>query len=221
MPGTRTSASAPTSVQFASAVIQGGHLPLLGTMQRCPTNAVSAAAAERLIGIRSDMKKTLTTAAALLGALTALYIPAAAFASTPATPAGVIHLYVTDNSTQDNDHKILITGAFSDHGTGNKATFYLTKGWIYLNLAGVQKIINSPSFGSFNAASCSYWGSTPITVPIVKGTGAYTGIKGTFTGTLTFAGQGALLADGKCNTANNAPNVATAFLVSASANVSF
>jgi hypothetical protein len=150
------------------------------------------------------MKKTLTTAAALLGALTALYIPAAAFASTPATPAGVIHLYVTDNSTQDNDHKILITGAFSDHGTGNKATFYLTKGWIYLNLAGVQKIINSPSFGSFNAASCSYWGSTPITVPIVKGTG-----------------QGALLADGKCNTANNAPNVATAFLVSASANVSF
>jgi hypothetical protein len=97
----------------------------------------------------------------------------------------------------------------------------LTKGWIYLNLAGVKKIINSPSFGSFNAASCSYWGSTPITVPIVKGTGAYTGIKGTFTGTLSFAGQGSLLANGKCNMANNAPNVASVFQVSASANVSF
>jgi len=168
-----------------------------------------------------DMKKTFTAAAALLGALTALSIPAAAFASTPATPAGVIHVYVTDSSTQSNDHKILITGAFSDHGTGNQATFYLTKGWIYLNLAGVQKILHSSSFGSFNAASCSYWGSTPITVPIVKGTGAYTGIKGTFTGTLTLAGQGSLLANGKCNMANTAPNVASAFQVSASANVSF
>ena len=58
-------------------------------------------------------------------------------------------------------------------------------------------------------------------MPIVKGTGAYTGIKGTFTGTLTIAGQGSLLADGKCNMANNAPNVASAFQVSASANVSF
>ena len=76
------------------------------------------------------MHKSLTSAAALLGALTALSTPVAAFASTPATPAGVIHVYVTDNSAQDNAHKILITGAFSDHGTGNKATFYLTKGWI-------------------------------------------------------------------------------------------
>jgi hypothetical protein len=166
------------------------------------------------------MRRTLT-AAALLGALTALSIPATAFASTPATPAGVIHVYVTDNSTQGNDHKILITGAFSDHGTGNQATFYLTKGWIYLNVAGVHKIINSPSFGSFNAASCSYWGSTPITVPIVKGTGAYTSIKGTLTGTLTIAGQGSLLADGKCNMANNAPSVASVFEVSASGSVSF
>ena len=104
------------------------------------------------------MKRTFTAAAALLGALTALSIPAAAFASTPPTPAGVIHVYVTDSSTQGNDHKILITGAFSDHGTGNQATFYLTKGWIYLNLAGVQKIVNSSSFGSFNADSCSYLG---------------------------------------------------------------
>jgi hypothetical protein len=58
-------------------------------------------------------------------------------------------------------------------------------------------------------------------VPIVKGTGAYMGIKGTFAGTLTIAGQGALLANGKCNTANNAPDVASVFQVSASANVSF
>jgi hypothetical protein len=168
------------------------------------------------------MKKTLTVPAALLGALTALSIPAAAFASTPATPpAGVIHLYVTDSSPQDNDHKVLITGAFSDHGTGNQAVFYLTKGWLYLNLNGVKKIINSQSFGSFSSASCSFWGSTPIRVPIVKGTGAYTGIKGTFTGTLTIAGQGPLLANGKCDTANNAPDVASTFQVSASANVSF
>ena len=26
-----------------------------------------------------------------------------------------------------------VPGAFGDHGTGNQATFYLTKGWIYLN----------------------------------------------------------------------------------------
>jgi hypothetical protein len=167
------------------------------------------------------MKKTLTAAGALLGTLTALSVPAAAFASAPATPPGVIHVYVTDSSPQGNDHKILITGAFSDHGTGNEATFYLTKGWIYLNLAGVQKIVNSPRFGSFNAASCSYWGSTPVTVPIVKGTGAYTGINGTLRGTLNIAGQGSRLANGKCNMANNAATVASAFQVSASGNVSF
>ncbi len=159
------------------------------------------------------------TIAALAGALFTSGDIVAASAATP--PAGVIHVYVTDSSPQDNDHKVLITGAFSDHGTGNQATFYLTKGWIYLNLTGVKKIIDSQSFGSFNATSCSFWGSTPISVPIVKGTGAYTGIKGTFTGTLTIAGQGSLLANGKCNTSNNAPDVAGAFQVSASANVSF
>jgi hypothetical protein len=153
---------------------------------------------------------------ALLGGVLGAAVPA--FAT---TTTGVIHVYVTDNSTQGNDHKILITGAFSDHGTGNQATFYLTKGWIYLNLAGVQKIVNSSSFGSSDAASCSYWGSTPISVPIVKGTGAYTGIKGTLRGTLTIAGQGSRLANGKCNMANNAPSVASAFQVSASADVSF
>ena len=86
-----------------------------------------------------DMKTTLTAAAALIGALTGLSIPAAAFASTPATPAGVIHVYVTDSSTQGNDHKILITGAFSDHGTGNQATFYLTKGWIFSTSLGFRR----------------------------------------------------------------------------------
>ncbi len=101
------------------------------------------------------MRRTLT-AAALLGALTALSIPATAFASTPATPAGVIHVYVTDNSTQGNDHKILITGAFSDHGTGNQATFYLTKGWIYLNLVAVKKIVNSPIFQVSASANVSF-----------------------------------------------------------------
>jgi hypothetical protein len=166
------------------------------------------------------MRRTLT-AAALLGALTALSVPAVAFAATPAPSAGVIHVFVTDNSAQGNEHKVLITGAFSDHGTGNQAIFYLTKGWLYLNLASVKKIIDSQSFGSVNAASCSYWGSTPITVPIVKGTGAYTGIKGTLTGNLTLAGEGSRLADGKCNMANNAPSVAGVFQVSASGSVSF
>jgi hypothetical protein len=70
------------------------------------------------------MKKTLTAAAALLGALTALSMPAAAFASTPATPAGVIHLYVTDSSTQGNDHKILITAhsAITARATRRRST---------------------------------------------------------------------------------------------------
>lgn len=56
---------------------------------------------------------------------------------------------------------------------------------------------------------------------IVSGTGAYMRITGSLTFTLTEAGQGPLLNNGKCNEASNAQAVAQYLIGIGSGNVSF
>ncbi len=138
------------------------------------------------------------------------------------TPGGTIHLYLSTTSTSSSPvSKALVTGAFSDHGTSHNTTIHLSKGNIDVNPSKLVAELNSPTFGNFNAKSCSYWGTASGSVPIVGGTGAYTGITGTFTATIVIAGQGSLLKNGTCNEANNAPVVAAFQVVTATAKVSF
>jgi hypothetical protein len=144
---------------------------------------------------------------------------AASSASTPV--AGMIHVYIVNTSLSPTaSSKILITGAFSDHGPGKHGVWQLTKGTITVNNAKLKAIISSPGFRTFYPASCSYSGAAKGKVPIVSGTGSYAGIKGSLTATVIEAEQGSLLKSGKCNTSDAAPLVAADLIATATGKVS-
>jgi hypothetical protein len=145
----------------------------------------------------------------------------------PKPAAGTIQVYVLGTSTNPNaPDKALITGAFSDHGTspntnGNTALLKLKHGTISVDIAALNKITNSSTFGTFSLASCSFSGTTKASVKLAKGTGAYVGIKGTIRINFSVAEQGSLLPSGACNPSNSAPAVASAFVVTGSGKVHF
>lgn len=134
---------------------------------------------------------------------------------------GTLHIYLTNTSVTSQTTKVLVTGAFSDHGIGKQAVMHLSKGTITVDPSKLTAKFNAPTFGTFNVKSCSFWGTATASVPVVSGTGAYAGITGTLTATGTLAEQGALRNNGTCNTASNAPAVAFTEIVVASGKVSF
>lgn len=140
-------------------------------------------------------------------------------ASRPA--AGTIHLFGVNTSTTSSTTQALITGAFSDHGVGKQSTWHLSKGSITFNTSKLNATLDSPSFGTFYPASCSFSGTARVAVPIRSGTKAYAGIKGTITVTATVAEEGSLLKNGKCNEASNAPLVGAVEFLTGSGKVSF
>jgi len=150
-------------------------------------------------------------------------VPAASAVSmAPKPAAGTIHVYLVNTSLNPSSpNNILITGAFSDHGTGKGGTWHLAKGTITLDPSKLKAITNSPNFGTSYPASCSYVGVAKGPVAIASGTGAYAGITGSLAATEIIAGQGSLLKNGKCNQANNAPTVAQDLIITGSGNVSF
>lgn len=163
-------------------------------------------------------------AAACLAALAVLSLGSVALAAPGTThpPGGTIDVYVVNTSlSSSTPNTILITGAFSDHGTGQKGVWHLKKGTITVDTSKIKAIMNSPTFGSFNLASCSFWGTAKAPISILSGTGAYAGITGTLAAEETEAGQGSLLADGKCNQSNNAPSVAQVLLATVTGKVAF
>ncbi len=172
-----------------------------------PTNRVKAA----LVGL------TVTAAAVSFAVSTA-----SAGSAAPNPAAGTINVYLVNTSLNPNaSNEILITGSFSDHGTGKKGTWHLAKGTITVNNSAIAAIIKSPSWGTSYASSCSFDGVAKGPVTIVSGTGAYVGITGSLSFTLTEAGQGPRLKNGKCNEANNAQAVAQDLIGTGSGTVSF
>jgi hypothetical protein len=152
-----------------------------------------------------------------------LAVSAASGVGAAARPAaGTIHIYLLNSSTNPSTpNSVLIAGAFSDHGTGKKGTWHLSKGTITFNTSSINAVVSSSNFGTSNDASCSFYGVAKGEVPIVSGTGAYTGITGSLVATITEAGEGSLLKNGKCNEANNAPVVAQDLIITGVGNVSF
>ena len=88
-------------------------------------------------------------------------------ASRPA--AGTIHVFGVNTSLTSSTTEVLITGAFSDHGAGKQSTWHLTKGAITFNTSKLNATLNSPSFGTFYPASCSFSGVAKVAVPILCG----------------------------------------------------
>jgi hypothetical protein len=104
---------------------------------------------------------------------------------------------------------IILTGACADYGhigaNGSGKTF-LQKGTITVSWAKVR-----PTGQSFNLAECSFKFREAGPIKILRCTGAYKGIKGSFKFSETGVGIGVRLASGARNTANSAPSVASVF----------
>jgi hypothetical protein len=173
----------------------------------------------------SRLVRTLVVAGVLAAVATAVPLVASdiSAASTATKPAaGAIHVYIVSTSlSPTTPNNVLITGAFSDHGTSQKGTMHLTKGTVTVDTSKVKAIVNPSSFGTMYAASCSFTGVATAPATVVRGTGAYAGIHGTLTVTETIAAQGSLLKNGKCNESNNAPALAQDLIATASGTVSF
>ena len=77
-------------------------------------------------------------------------VPAtSAGAAAPKPAAGTIHVYLVNISLNPNARNdVLITGSFSDHGTGKKGTWELAKGTIIVNNAAVGAIIKVAQLGN-------------------------------------------------------------------------
>jgi hypothetical protein len=158
---------------------------------------------------------TLITATAV--PLLASDVAAASTASQPA--AGTIHLYIVNTSIAGrNPGDVLISGAFADHGTVKGATLHLAKGTITANIAKLEALFNSPKFATGYSASCSFNGAGNVSLPLVRGTGAYAGIKGDIRVHVIFGAQSPFR-NGKCD--GNSPPIADQQLITGSGNATF
>ena len=158
-------------------------------------------------------------------AIAAVLAPAAG-----AAKSGAIQVY---SSGSGNTSPILITGVITDHGTatsvtktgkvtpnGNYEKIVLTKGGFLVDASQLNKLL-SHAKPTFSKTQCwfAFKGSGPTT--LMKGTGAYAGVKGTVNVTVNFVSILPRLANGKCNFGNNAKPIAQYGNVTGSGTASF
>jgi hypothetical protein len=182
---------------------------------------------------------SVVTTAALAGALLTTGNILTASASTPS--GGTVHVFDYGDGAGVGS-TVVLTGAIGDTGSADsidangtpdpenntEVILALVQGSFRISVVGLDKKIGS-AFSKFapNPSTCSGYLSVTGAVPIVagSGTGAYTGISGGFTLTLTFAEIGPKYGSGKnegqCNTSNNAESVGMAMMVTGSGTVSF
>jgi hypothetical protein len=153
---------------------------------------------------------------------------ALAASSTP--QGGNIRVFVT--STSGPKSKILITGAIGDYGTGvsqdangkvdgnggfEKVT--LKQGSFIVNATALNKKLNSAK-PTINRTNCSLAFTGTGSATVGNGTGAYAGITGKITLTVTFAGIAPKTAKG-CNFNANPPAGASYQSITGTGSVSF
>jgi hypothetical protein len=141
---------------------------------------------------------------------------------------GTVTVYVTPHNTTTPKHpgKVLLAGAIGDYGvvmgatsqgkpTGKKKSVYrllkLKKGSILVDISTFQSKLNSAftSPSTFNMTTCSFSASATGAISVVKGTGSYEGMTGTFAMTGYFGGLGPRTKSGKCTTKTTTPALAT------------
>lgn len=124
--------------------------------------------------------------------------------------ARTIQVFVTPALNGHGGGPILITGGIGDYGksvkadaagtpdpSGSYSLAQLSRGNILLNTTELKRrIAAGTEHAQVNTASCSLHGSASANVPVVRGTGAYSGIKGSLSAKFTFAEIGARYASG-------------------------
>ena len=159
---------------------------------------------------------------AILGAVPVVLAGGAALAA--GKPAGgVVHVYEVDPSLTSSVGDIILTGAITDHGKDHQGIaakgtinkLVLTKGTFEVNTSKLT--VNPP----LDPKTCTIAGSAtgPVAIVTGSGTGAYRGLRGTVTTTVTIAGVLPKLKSGKCN--GKAAPIAGFSWVKASGRVSF
>jgi hypothetical protein len=94
----------------------------------------------------------------------------------------------------------------------------LSKGTFEVNVASLDKKV-APT--TYDPTTCAIVLSGTAPTQLSDGTGAYQGIRGTVTVTITEANILPKLKDGKCNQSQNAPPVASVIWITGSGTVSF
>ncbi len=172
--------------------------------------------------------------------LVALLITAlVAVSAGAATPAGgAIRVFGVSNGLGGGG-KVLITGAIGDHGrtesanksgkpsgNGSYVLLKLTKGTVMLNKTKLDQKVN----GAFNKAkldqaTCSLSAAATGVLPVVTGTGLYTGISGsvriTVAAGFTLPRFTSGAKAGQCNTSNSAQPTDSVQIISGTGTVSF
>jgi hypothetical protein len=140
---------------------------------------------------------------------------------------GVVHIYEVSPSLSGSVATDILTGAITDHGVDHEGApvgkttnkLVLTKGSFEVSVA---RLVSQPP-PPVDPKTCSFAFSVTEPTPIVKGkgTGAYSGMSGTFKVTVTEAGILPKLKSGKCNEGPTATPVAGVVSVKGSGTVSF
>jgi hypothetical protein len=155
---------------------------------------------------------------------------AGAATAASAAASGTVKVYVTPNNTTAPKHpgKVMLTGAIGDYGsvidataagkptaTKKKKTPYrllrLKKGTILVNISTFQSKLTSAysSPSGFNSTTCSLSVDVSGSISVVSGTGAYTGITGSFVMTGHIGGISRRTKSGSCTTKTTTPPAAT------------
>jgi hypothetical protein len=152
---------------------------------------------------------------AIVGAVFILCGTASASVAAAATApkGGAIKVFVKPSPTgtgAKHPGKVVITGAVGDYGTSESVTaagkpskkgayklLTLKKGTILVNGTLLNAALTSAQ-PTANSTNCSFVFSASAPVTFVKGTGAYVGISGSVTITLTFAAILPKTKAGKC-----------------------
>jgi hypothetical protein len=137
---------------------------------------------------------------------------------------GTVHIIAYGDGAGAGETDIF-TGAIGDSGSGISVD---ANGTFRVSVTALDKKISS-AFNSFqpNTSTCSGYISVSGTAPIVSGsgTGAYSGISGSFSVTVTVALIGPKNTSGKqkgkCNNSNNAQPLGSAQVVMGSGTVSY
>jgi hypothetical protein len=98
----------------------------------------------------------------------------------------------------------------------------LKKGSFLIDVHGLAAVLGHAQ-PTFDVTTCSgfFSGTGPTSIVPGSGTGAYKGIKGTITVTLTLAEISPRLANGKCNQSENAVSVSQYSTVTGSGIISY
>jgi hypothetical protein len=163
---------------------------------------------------------SLVATATLIGPL--VLVSASASAS---APGGVVHVYDVNPGTGSTG-SVVVTGAFSDSGTdqsgvsANANRIVLSKGTFEVNTSAIQKKFSTAK-PKGNPSKCGVVLAATAPATVFNGTGAYEGIVGTVTLSITSAAVLPRKSNGQCDESQNAVAIGEVTISQGSGTISF